>query len=1239
MKNLLSRISKKSVALLVAVALVLTSVATIVVASADTPERYTVTAKDPVVPMTAGYSVNLADFDIEGEDSTALTLDGSVDAADIEIVDGVIKAYKRGVYKATAGDMTVYIVVKAPNETEYVLYENDYREYTADEVSDWKTVFAQYNGTSIGTLAATDNRKSANSYTEEDALNNPALHTYATTEEKLNRLARNSMPVGFMPYDPNTLFWYDAEAFAALEQAELDAGVAGTATGTDADGVIGSPYNYTFFRFQKDNATKKTLNPYGYPGYAVTILENDTIAAFQNYKVTASIRMRAGYYGGVGIAGRISDAADNFSLKNGSTVSTAVMARGYWKTGVAVLNADNTSSMVTTAGKQNTAAVSGLATRLYDNLNYNNANNIVLHDSLRVYEYDYNGDSLTISSPDISTTEEDNATVTLQSTANPGYIGFFTVIGWKDYLNTDSNKYTNYYSSVPCVLDVKVTLNDSVDASLLPTTKMDDVNAAEKVFGTEDYVDNNNWYAFYTEKEKVDGKETGNILKYDNLLQYGYMLRDVEPTDNTLAYSNCLDLTNKSKWANKNVKYVGRYLLRNGENHTGYVLKHSIGQVKLPDVVYHINDSAFNDAANLEKINLDGHLESLGEAALNGSGIKEAIFSDNLISIGKGALSGCYSLTRVDLGNRVTTIGTRAFANCTLLSEITLPASVTTLGAPDNYGSIFTGCKALTKVYVYNPDLDITNCGIDKTITTIYAKEGSLCATTAAAAGYTVKYLDSAVVDKAVSDYNKQESQFTSIKVPAKANIDLTKLTFRSNDGGALSGDQTGVIVEGSDNVTFSIENTDVANGAFTIADGILTTGAEKATGLTFTAVYRGSRSSERRTTVLNLEIVDEAETNLLDGQYELLPPEPSIEVTADDENELTYIATVDPANKTLIPNSLVALDNGKEVKVLTPYGTSGKAFAFQAVTPNATVTAQYTTENIQDDIFYLGASIRAAGSGKTAGIKFGNRLPAIKFDGENITSDTITLDDGTTATVNAIGTLVIPSVLLRDAELKIPADQEASFDANEAEVVLGELNGQSALNIKHQTVTAYTEDFSDVKAILGGLDQLGLTEEQYKALKISAITYIQYTDANDEIGYSYGELVEKSYNDVYDVIYPEYATGAEYLNLYLQPSADGDYVYNDSEEIVITYSVAPGYRSYWNVQIKDGEGYEAGWDYRFATGTVDSTNIVKVVVPAEKTQVKEYRTYFAIRRQDETGEWHTFVNAIPGPTFSVVAD
>lgn len=1204
MKKLLKRIPQKSLAVLLAVIMVLTSLTTMLIVSADPLTRYTVTTTDPVVPMTAGYSVNLADFDVDTgsgavqASTLAWTVDAAVSADDLTITDGVISAFTRGTYKVTAGSMTLYIVVKAPNETEYVIWEADYRDTSNDNLADWTTVFMKgIDNTVLGRIAGADNTVSSQKMDTSEAATtyNPiAYWNYhdraAGSEVEYTRLKALNIPSGFVPYNPNTLIWFDPTDLLA-QRALVDAGSATSYKTTDGiNNYFALSTNHPEVTDPERTASVKPSTAqvafqYGHPMKALTVLNNDTIAAFQNYKVTAGVRMRTGYYGNIGIAGRISSDGDTFDYKNNAdNLSTVALSSSssYGAQGAVVYSSDATSS---TFGAANVKVITttGQQKKLYS-MNFASATHTGANDmsrsTFRTYEYDFNGSSLTVSSPDISTVGADDGSLTLTSTANPGYIGFVTTVNFKDYMNPDpATKYAWYTPPVPIIYDVKVTLNESVDPTLLPTTKMGGVTAAEKVFGTENYVDNHNY--------KIG-------------LQYGYMGLHSKINDLDADYTNYLDYSIGYQYDAVNDTYEAtartvsvvnyRILTSDGANPktNTYLMYNDVSQVKISKQAYSIQYNAFSFGHFIEKIDgLDGHLENVGTHILSGAGIREAVFSDNLVVLDNGAFYTCDSLTKVDLGKRLTKIGNETFYNCTMLKEIKIPASLTTLGT-----NSFYGCNNLAKVYVYNPDLNVVNgTGLPQTAT-IYTKAGSTCATTAQNAGYTVVDI-TAEVDAAVDAYAKQEEQFTTVKVPKNAVIDLTGLQVKAAKP-ALYADIAGVIV--NDDVTY----TNITNDAnLNVENNVLTTGGTAATGLTVAGVYSGDLDGEPRAVTLNVEIVDEADTNLLAGQYTILTQEQlnlaeqnagtikipvnqktdvskftvnnvngaNIDWAAtsndyfafDGENFVTFAAgtanivsadsattlpitvvateaegnvnadqvadistaaitlapagsanmytvTFDASNGTLIPNSVKFNGN----VVYAPADTTGTAFNFTTATlANLSITAEFTTEDITDQVYFMGSTVRTEMSGSPA-IAFVNRLPAITYSAGTTSHSTVPVDSED-AEVLAIGTLMIPSVLLGEATLAIPTDQVATFDpATTTQITLGAGSGQVAINILHRGVTTTTAKFADVTAILNGL-----SNAQKQALDISAVTYIQYQKANDTIGYIYGTVNEKNYAEV----------------------------------------------------------------------------------------------------------------------------
>jgi hypothetical protein len=84
---------------------------------------------------------------------------------------------------------------------------------------------------------------------------------------------------------------------------------------------------------------------------------------------------------------------------------------------------------------------------------------------------------------------------------------------------------------------------------------------------------------------------------------------------------------------------------------------------------------------------------SLGSVIHDNEYIKGIILPLALTGIGRGAFSGCDSLTIVSIADGVTSIGVFAFRNCDSLTDVVIPGSVTGIGE-----SAFDGCTNLTDV-------------------------------------------------------------------------------------------------------------------------------------------------------------------------------------------------------------------------------------------------------------------------------------------------------------------------------------------------------------------------------------------------------------------------------------------------------------------------------------------------------------------------------------------------------------
>ena len=94
---------------------------------------------------------------------------------------------------------------------------------------------------------------------------------------------------------------------------------------------------------------------------------------------------------------------------------------------------------------------------------------------------------------------------------------------------------------------------------------------------------------------------------------------------------------------------------------------------------------------------------SFGEIFKNNTNITKVVIGNNVTSVFPYAFYGCSSLTSVTIPDSVTSIGTYAFYNCSSLTSVTIPDSVTSIEM-----SVFSGCSGLTSITI--PD-SVTSIG------------------------------------------------------------------------------------------------------------------------------------------------------------------------------------------------------------------------------------------------------------------------------------------------------------------------------------------------------------------------------------------------------------------------------------------------------------------------------------------------------------------------------------------------
>lgn len=80
-----------------------------------------------------------------------------------------------------------------------------------------------------------------------------------------------------------------------------------------------------------------------------------------------------------------------------------------------------------------------------------------------------------------------------------------------------------------------------------------------------------------------------------------------------------------------------------------------------------------------------------------GTNITKVTIGDGITSIGNYAFCGCQNLASITIGSSVASIGIGAINHCDQLTTVTLPASVNTIGY-----AAFENCQALTTIYINN---------------------------------------------------------------------------------------------------------------------------------------------------------------------------------------------------------------------------------------------------------------------------------------------------------------------------------------------------------------------------------------------------------------------------------------------------------------------------------------------------------------------------------------------------------
>ena len=129
----------------------------------------------------------------------------------------------------------------------------------------------------------------------------------------------------------------------------------------------------------------------------------------------------------------------------------------------------------------------------------------------------------------------------------------------------------------------------------------------------------------------------------------------------------------------------------------------------IPNSVTTIGKGAFSGCESLTSMNIPNSVTTIGDSAFHGCKSLTSINIPNSVTtIGAGAFAFCDSLTNINIPNSVTTIGDGAFGYCKSLTNINIPNSVTTIG-----DSTFDLCESLTNINIPNSVTTIGKSAFD----------------------------------------------------------------------------------------------------------------------------------------------------------------------------------------------------------------------------------------------------------------------------------------------------------------------------------------------------------------------------------------------------------------------------------------------------------------------------------------------------------------------------------------------
>ena len=121
-----------------------------------------------------------------------------------------------------------------------------------------------------------------------------------------------------------------------------------------------------------------------------------------------------------------------------------------------------------------------------------------------------------------------------------------------------------------------------------------------------------------------------------------------------------------------------------------------IAKIKIPNSVTSIGKGALSNCYSLTSIHIPNSVTSIGKGAFLGCYSLTFIhIPDSVTYIGECSFMGCTSLISIHIPDSVASIGDEAFFWCTSLTSIHIPISVTSIGK-----GAFSGCESLTSIHI-----------------------------------------------------------------------------------------------------------------------------------------------------------------------------------------------------------------------------------------------------------------------------------------------------------------------------------------------------------------------------------------------------------------------------------------------------------------------------------------------------------------------------------------------------------